>query len=62
MGNRVKGFLSRNRARPPDVELLGKFLAKEISRDEFVRRDFLYQGCYGRWTRQQHFACAAKKP
>jgi hypothetical protein len=61
MGNRLKGFLGRYGARPPDVELLGKFLAKEISRDEFVRRDLFYQSCDGRWTRQQHFACTAEK-
>ena len=61
MGNRLKNFLGRNGARPPDVELLGKFLAKEIGRDEFVRRNFLYQGGYGRWARQQHFAWAPKK-
>jgi hypothetical protein len=41
--------------------LLGEFLANEIGRDEFARRDLLYQRCYGGWTRQQHFARAAKK-
>jgi hypothetical protein len=29
------------------------FVAGEVS-GEFARGDFLYQGCYGRWHRQQH--------
>jgi hypothetical protein len=60
-GNRLKGFLSCNGTGAPDIELLGKLLAKEISRDEFARRDLLYHGRYGRWTRQEHFAGAAEK-
>ena len=60
MGNRLKSSLGRNGARPPDVELLGKFLANEIDRDDVVRRNFVYQGGYGRWARQQHFAWAPK--
>ena len=50
MGNRLKNFLGCNGARPLDVELWGKFLAKETGRDEFARRNFLYQGGYCRWA------------
>jgi hypothetical protein len=53
--------LGGNGAGSPYFELVGELLAKLIRRNEFVLRDFLNQGGYGRRTRQQHFAWSTKK-
>ena len=50
MGNRLESFLGRNGTSPSHLELIGEFLTKEIGRNEFALRDFLYQGCHGRRT------------
>ena len=61
MGNRLESFLGRNRTSPSHLELTGEFLTKEIGRNEFALRDFIYQGCHGRRTGQQHFSRTTKE-
>src|SRR6516165_5484514 len=61
MGNRSESFLCRNGTSPLYLELLCEFLTKQIGRNEFALRDFLYEGCYGRRTGQQHFSRTTKE-